>query len=117
QREQQLRRFLPRREIRPGRRLQPHERGLRSGGIRFAPYVELGVEVPDQESDRGEEERPDAVRDLRERHLLEVPTGGCVKADDRHYFLAAGLLADGEAVPFFGAGANLCDRPEEAHWE
>lgn len=37
--------------------------------------------------------------------------------DDRHYSLVAELLADGEIVPFLGAGANLCDRPEEARWE
>ncbi len=35
----------------------------------------------------------------------------------RHYALVAELLASAEVVPFLGAGANLCDRPEEAHWE
>jgi hypothetical protein len=40
-----------------------------------------------------------------------------VRADDRHYSLVAELLSDGEVVPFLGAGANLCDRPEEAPWE
>ena len=34
--------------------------------------------------------------------------------DDRHFSLVAELLADGEVIPFLGAGANLCDRPEEA---
>jgi hypothetical protein len=38
-------------------------------------------------------------------------------ADDRHYSLVAELLADGEVIPFLGAGANLCDRPDEAAWE
>jgi hypothetical protein len=37
--------------------------------------------------------------------------------DDRHISLVAELLEHGEIVPFFGAGANLCDRPEEAAWE
>ena len=37
--------------------------------------------------------------------------------DDRHYSLVAELLAEGEVVPFLGAGANLCDRPDEAPWE
>ena len=36
---------------------------------------------------------------------------------DRHCSLVAELLRDGEVVPFLGAGANLCDRPEEAAWE
>ena len=39
------------------------------------------------------------------------------KADDRHFSLVAELLADGEVIPFLGAGANLCDRPDEAQWE
>jgi hypothetical protein len=37
--------------------------------------------------------------------------------DDRHYSLVAEFLSNGEIVPFLGAGANLCDRPEEASWE
>ena len=36
---------------------------------------------------------------------------------DRHFSLVAGLLADGEVVPFLGAGANLCDRPAGVGWE
>jgi SIR2-like protein len=40
-----------------------------------------------------------------------------MQADRRHYALVAELLASAEVVPFLGAGANLCDRPEEAHWE
>ena len=40
-----------------------------------------------------------------------------MNVDDRHYSLVAELLADGEVIPFLGAGANLCDRPEEASWE
>ena len=39
---------------------------------------------------------------------------GAVRADDRHYSLVAELLANGEVIPFLGAGANLCDRPDEA---
>jgi hypothetical protein len=37
--------------------------------------------------------------------------------DEVHYSRVAELLASGEVVPFLGAGANLCDRPEEATWE
>ena len=40
-----------------------------------------------------------------------------MRADDRHYSLVAELLGDGEVIPFLGAGANLCDRPDEATWE
>jgi hypothetical protein len=39
-----------------------------------------------------------------------------MQADDRHYALVAELLANAEVVPFFGAGANLCDRPDETPW-
>jgi hypothetical protein len=40
-----------------------------------------------------------------------------VEADGRHYALVAEFLADGDVIPFFGAGANLCDRPEDVAWE
>ena len=40
-----------------------------------------------------------------------------LRADDRHFSLVAELLADGEVIPFLGAGANLCDRPDDASWE
>jgi hypothetical protein len=40
-----------------------------------------------------------------------------MSVDDRHFSLVADLLGNGEIVPFFGAGANLCDRPDEAVWE
>jgi hypothetical protein len=40
-----------------------------------------------------------------------------MSVDDRHFSLVADLLGNGEIVPFFGAGANLCDRPDEAIWE
>jgi len=36
--------------------------------------------------------------------------------DDRHYALVARFLGSAEIVPFLGAGANLCDRPETASW-
>lgn len=36
--------------------------------------------------------------------------------DDRHYALVAEFLGSAEVVPFLGAGANLCDRPEAAGW-
>ena len=44
--------------------------------------------------------------------MLRLPT-----VDDRHYSLVAELLADGEVIPFLGAGANLCDRPDGGGWE
>ena len=34
-------------------------------------------------------------------------------ADEQHYFLVSDLIAAAEVVPFLGAGANLCDRPDE----
>ena len=37
--------------------------------------------------------------------------------DDEHFELVAAEIADGSVVPFLGAGANLCDRPEKASWE
>lgn len=40
-----------------------------------------------------------------------------MNADERHYSRVAQLLANGEVIPFLGAGANLCDRPEGAAWE
>ena len=40
-----------------------------------------------------------------------------MQVDDRHYARVADLLSSGDVVPFFGAGANLCDRPDEAQWE
>ena len=36
--------------------------------------------------------------------------------DDRHFSLVAEFLANAEVVPFLGAGANLCDRPDERRW-
>ncbi len=40
-----------------------------------------------------------------------------MKADDRHFSLVADLIRRGRVIPFFGAGANLCDRPDDAAWE
>src|SRR4051794_37993695 len=37
--------------------------------------------------------------------------------DDQHYFLVSDAFAAGEVVPFLGAGANMCDRPDETPWE
>src|SRR5262249_33987359 len=37
-------------------------------------------------------------------------------ADDQHYLLVADLISDGEVIPFLGAGANMCDRPDETQW-
>jgi hypothetical protein len=39
------------------------------------------------------------------------------EAADLHYDLVATELAAGMVVPFLGAGANLCDRPDEVPWE
>jgi len=36
------------------------------------------------------------------------------RADDDHYFSIAEKLAGGRMIPFLGAGANLCDRGDEA---
>jgi hypothetical protein len=37
--------------------------------------------------------------------------------DDQHYLQLSDLIAEGEVVPFLGAGANMCDRPDETPWE
>ena len=37
-------------------------------------------------------------------------------ADEQHYFLVSDLIAAAEVVPFLGAGANMCDRPDETPW-
>ena len=37
-------------------------------------------------------------------------------ADEDHYFLVADRLLSGRVVPFLGAGANLCGRPEGVPW-
>ena len=34
----------------------------------------------------------------------------------RHYFLVAKRILEGEVVPFLGAGANLCGRPDGVVW-
>jgi len=39
-----------------------------------------------------------------------------VEPGERHYSLVAELLGQGEIVPFLGAGANLCDRPDKSAW-
>jgi hypothetical protein len=36
--------------------------------------------------------------------------------DDTHFGLVAGEIRAGRVVPFLGAGANLCGRPEELTW-
>jgi hypothetical protein len=36
---------------------------------------------------------------------------------ERHYARVSGLIAEGEVIPFLGAGANLCDRPDGVPWE
>jgi hypothetical protein len=37
-------------------------------------------------------------------------------ADEQHYFLVSDLIAAAEVVPFLGAGANMCDRPDDTPW-
>jgi len=37
--------------------------------------------------------------------------------DASDYGLVADLLLDGDVIPFLGAGANLCDRPDAGSWE
>src|SRR5918992_5162382 len=37
--------------------------------------------------------------------------------DEHHYLQLSDLIAAGEVVPFLGAGANMCDRPDETPWE
>jgi hypothetical protein len=39
------------------------------------------------------------------------------EADEQHYLHLSDLMAAGEVVPFLGAGANMCDRPDETPWE
>lgn len=38
-------------------------------------------------------------------------------ADEDHYWLVASRILDGSVVPFLGAGANLCGRPDGEPWE
>jgi hypothetical protein len=38
-------------------------------------------------------------------------------ADEDHYWLVASRILDGGVVPFLGAGANLCGRPDGEPWE
>ena len=40
-----------------------------------------------------------------------------MNVDDRHFSRVAKAIGAGHVVPFLGAGANLCDRPETASWE
>jgi hypothetical protein len=40
-----------------------------------------------------------------------------VEIEDDHFELVAAEIANGVVVPFLGAGANLCDRPEKVSWE
>jgi hypothetical protein len=38
------------------------------------------------------------------------------QADDDHYWLVASRTLAGRVVPFLGAGANLCGRPDGQPW-
>jgi hypothetical protein len=37
--------------------------------------------------------------------------------DDVHYLQVSDFFTSGEVVPFLGAGANMCDRPDDTPWE
>ena len=39
------------------------------------------------------------------------------EVDDVHYLQVSDFFMSGEVVPFLGAGANMCDRPDETQWE
>jgi len=39
-----------------------------------------------------------------------------VDIDDRHFSRVAKAIAAGNVIPFLGAGANLCDRPDKTPW-
>jgi len=41
---------------------------------------------------------------------------GAREPSARHYFLVAKRILEGEVVPFLGAGANLCGRPDGLTW-
>jgi SIR2-like protein len=49
--------------------------------------------------------------------VLQLGWGRLETVDGRHFSLVAELLSDGEVIPFLGAGANLCDRPDATSWE
>ena len=63
-------------------------------------------------------EHRSVVRPSRDRKPpRDPPRVGSDPVDDRHYSLVAEILAQGEVIPFLGAGTNLCDRPDESPWE
>jgi hypothetical protein len=39
------------------------------------------------------------------------------EVDDVHYLQISDFFMSGEVVPFLGAGANMCDRPDDTPWE
>jgi len=59
---------------------------------------------------------PSEFPPLKATAVVERPDARA-QPDDRHYWLVSGLFADGLIVPFLGAGASLCDRPEGSGWE
>ncbi len=85
----------------------------RAEDLRVARGQRLDVAVQDQQRDRASQ-ADDAVRGLRQRRLVGRRAACRVEADDAHYSIVAERLGDGEIVPFLGAGANLCDRPDES---
>src|SRR5882724_9858160 len=55
------------------------------------------------------EEPPPTEKKWQEAFNTNVPT-------DEHYDSVIDSLKEGELVPFFGAGVNLCGRPENTEW-
>lgn len=55
------------------------------------------------------EEPPPTEKKWEEAFNTNVPT-------DEHYDSVIDSLKEGELVPFFGAGVNLCGRPENTEW-
>jgi SIR2-like domain len=46
-----------------------------------------------------------------------VPTVSAVSQLERHCQVVARRLIEGKVIPFLGAGANLCERPEGVDWQ
>jgi class 3 adenylate cyclase len=82
----------------------------------LGPYRLKDVDRPERLSQLVIEGQPSEFPPLRATAVVEH-TDRLAEPDERHYWLVAGLIADGLVVPFLGAGASLCDRPAEAGWE
>ena len=108
---------LPGRPVGPQRWLQlPAEPGRRAQGLRVPRGLGLDLAVQDRATRPANSKPDDPVRGLRERRLvgrrrrewkLTTATSPSSPSSSRRESI----------VPFLGAGANLCDRPEEVAWE